>query len=334
MGFIRFFRSSFFIQYFAIALTGIVLWLPAFFHPPQLPLPEGPVILYKLVYKLFSGFPLMAVIFAFLLLWWNTYFILNLFNNNDLIPKNSSLSAMIFMVLNSTFPQQLTLTPTLLALSLILLVLHHLLITYNKPEHFDRVFATGFFTAIAALFYLPALPWFFLVLISFVLFRSGRWREWMAATIGLFTPFLYLAVFLFWNNEFLTTFDQFTTFFKQKLTLPVTIGPEILVPSAIILLLLFWSMAKNRSGGKEGKVEIRIKYNLFLWVLFFFALSFFISHSLMAYHMAIATPSITLILTTALTGLKKHRLVEILLGILFMWLLINNVVINFILQTG
>ena len=113
-----------------------------------------------------------------------------------------------------------------------------------------------------------------------------------------------------------------------------TIGPETLVPSVVILLLLFWAMAKNRSGGKEGKVEIRIKYNLFLWVLFFFAISFFISHSLMAYHIAIATPSITLVLTTALTGLKKHRLVEIILGILFMWLLVNNVVINFILQPG
>ena len=59
--FLRFFRSSFFSQYLAIILAGLLLWGRAFFVPPMMPVATGPVPLYKLLYLLLSGLPLLAV---------------------------------------------------------------------------------------------------------------------------------------------------------------------------------------------------------------------------------------------------------------------------------
>ncbi|MCK9202960.1 MAG: DUF6427 family protein [Bacteroidales bacterium] len=306
----------------------MMLWLPAIIHPPLMPAPEGPVILYSVLYDIFSGTPLLSVILGFILACWETYFFTRLLNKNELIVKNSSLASLIFLILLSIFPDQLTLTPLLPALFFILFVLHHLLIIYSKPEHFDRVFAAGFFTALASLFYLPVLIWFGFIIVSFLLFRSGKWREWIASTIGLLTPYIYLAIYYFWNDEFLLKAHEYSDFFRQLKFGPRCLDPGFWVPEGVILVLTIWGLIKNRRGIMERTVELRAKYSLFIWLLLFSGLTLVYARSLITSNMMLATPAFALIISSAMTGLKKTRLIELVLILLFIGLLINNFIIQ------
>lgn len=328
--FIKFFKSSFFIQYLVIGIVGLMLWLNAFLSPPGMPPPEGPVPLYSLVFNLFQGMPFVATWVGFFLLLAETYWLTRILSVHELVLKNSSLSALVFIVMMSFLPGQLTLNPINIALGFMILILYHLLIAYNKPEHLDRIFAAGFFTAIASMFYLPFILWFVFVVISFLVFRAGNWRAWMAAFIGLLTPFIYLTVWYFWHDEFIARADEFIIFFRDILVFPNPFHTDFFILSGFTLLLAIWGIFRF-SSGPERTVEIRVKTNILLWTLVFTVLSFFFSRSMAIFHPALAMPALAMVITGTLIGLKKTRVAEMILLIYFLSVLINNLFIhNFI----
>lgn len=325
--FIKFFKSSFFIQYLVIAVTGLCLWFSAFLSPPGMPTPEGPVPLYTIVFGLFHGFPLVASIAGFCLVLAETYWLTRILSTHELVLKNSSLSAMVFLVMMSFLPDQLTLNPINIALGFMILILHHLLISYNKPEHLDRIFAAGFFTAVASMFYLPFILWFVFVIISFLVFRAGNWRAWMAAVIGLITPFLYLAVWYFWQESFMVNTRGFTAFFSHVLVFPNPFHTDFYILCGFMVLLALWGIFLFRSG-PEKTVEIRVKTNILLWTFVFTLLSFVFSRSLAIFHPALAMPALAMVITGTLIGLKKTRVAEMILLIYFFAVLVNNLFIH------
>ncbi len=325
--FIKFFKSSFFIQYLVIGITGLSLWLSAFLNPPGMPGPEGPVPLYSIVYSLFHGMPLLASITAFLLLLAETYWLTRILSVHELVMKNSSLSALVFLVMMSFLPEHLTLNPIGIALGFMMLILHHLLISYNKPEHLDRIFAAGFFTAIASMFYLPFILWFVFVIVSFLVFRAGNWRAWMAAFIGLVTPFLYLGTWYFWHDQFMDKALEFYAFFSHILVFPNPFRNDFYVLCGFTLALALWGFFLYRSG-PEKTVEIRVKSNILLWTLVFAFLSFFFSRSMAIFHPALAMPALAMVIAGTLIGLKKTKVAELILLVYFLTVLLNNLFIH------
>ena len=328
--FIKFFKSSFFIQYLVIGITGLCLWFSAFRTPPGMPVPEGPVPLYSFFFHLLHDKPLLATVIGFCLVLAETYWLTRILSHHELVLKNSSLSALVFLVMLSFLPDHLTLNPINIALGFMILILHHLLISYNKPEHLDRIFGAGFFTAVASMFYLPFIFWFVFVIISFLVFRAGNWRAWMAAIIGLVTPFLYLAAWYFWHDEFMVKAMEFPRFFNQILVFPNPFHTDFWILCGFTVLLALWGIFRFQ-GGPEKTVEIRIKTNILLWTLVFTLLSFVFSGSMAIFHPALAMPALTMVITGTLIGLKKTRVAELILLVYFLSVLLNNLFIHNIL---
>lgn len=327
---IKFFKSSFFTQYLVIGITGLSLWSSAFITPVEMPLPDGPVALYRLAYQMLHDFPHLATIIGFCLVLAETYWLTRILSVHELVLKNSSLSALIFLLMMSFLPGYLTLNPINITTGFMTLILYHLFISYNKPGHLDRIFAAGFFTAIASMFYLPFILWFVFVVISFLVFRAGSWRAWMAAFIGLITPFLYLAAWYFWQDELTVNILAFYTFFKQILVFSNPFHTDFWILSGFTVLVSLWGIFLF-SSGPEKTVEIRVKTNILLWTLVFTLLSFLFSRSMAFYHPALATPALTMVITGTLIGLKKTRVAEIILLLYFIIVLLNNLLI---LTTG
>jgi len=326
--FIRFFKSSFFIQYFVIGVIGLFLWIMAFIDPPGMPAPDGPVPFYQLVCSLLNGHPFLATLAGFLLVIAETYWFSTILSNQELVLKNSSLSALVFLVLMSFLPGELTLNPINISLAFMILILYHLLISYNRPGHLDRIFGAGFFTAVASFFYLPFLLWFVFVVIGFLIVRAGNWRAWIAAFIGLVTPFLYLAVWYFWQDELLLRAKEYLYFFSHILVFPNPFHLDFWILSAFTLLLAIWGILSFRSGPVEKTVEIRAKTNIVIWTLFFAGISFAYARSMAIYHPALAVPAFAMVITGTLTHLKKTRVAEMILLIYFFAILLNNLFIH------
>jgi hypothetical protein len=325
--FIKFFKSSFFVQYLVIGITGLCLWANALLNPPGMPAPEGPVPLYDLIYRIFHEMPFIATVLGFCLVLAETYWLTRILSQHELVLKNSSLSALVFLVMMSFLPGQLTLNPISIALGFMILILHHLLISYNKPEHLDHIFAAGFFTAIASMFYLPFILWFIFVIISFLVFRAGNWRAWMAAFIGLITPFLYLATWYFWHDEFMMNALKFHAFFSHMLVFSNPFHTDFWILSGFVVLLAMWGLFLF-SSGPEKTVEIRVKTNILLWTLVFTLLSFVYSGTMAIFHPALAMPALAMVITSTLIGLKKTRMAEIILLVYFISVLLNNLFIH------
>ena len=311
-----------------IGIIGLCLVISAFIAPPGMPDPEGPVPLYTVIYHLLQTKSFVATLIGFLLVMAETYWLTRILSKHELVLKNSSLSALVFVVFMSFLPGQLTLNPINISLGFMILILYHLLISYNKPEHIDRVFASGFFTGIASLFYLPFMLWFVFVIISFLVFRAGNWRAWLAAMIGLATPFLYLAVWYFWQNQLLDHVHAYLIFFSRVLVFTNPFHSDFWVLSGFTLLLALWGIISFRSGPFENTVEIRAKTTIMLWTLVFTLISFIYSRSLAIFHPALAMPAMAMIITATLTRLKKTRIAEMILLIYFFSILLNNLFIH------
>jgi hypothetical protein len=292
-----------------------------------MPAPEGPVPLYSIVYHLFENLPFLATLVGFCLVLAETYWLTRILSVHELVLKNSSLSALVFLVMMSFLPDQLTLNPINIALGFMILILHHLLVSYNKPEHLDRIFAAGFFTAIASMFYLPFILWFVFVIISFLVFRAGNWRAWMASVIGLATPFLYLSAWYFWHDEFMMNAREFSSFFNHFLVFPNPFPTDFYILCGFTVLLALWGIFRFRSG-PERTVEIRVKTNILLWTLVFTLLSFVFSRTMAIFHPALAMPALAMVITGTLIGLKKTRVAELILLLYFFSVLLNNLFIH------
>ncbi len=326
--FIKFFKSSFFNQYLAIGILGIVLWARAFAEPPAMPIPLGPVPFYQLIYHLFHAHPLLPIILGFILVLGEAYWLTEILNRHDLILKNSSLSALVFFVLMSFNPDQLILNPVNISVSFLLMILHHLLISYKKPEHLDRIYAAGFFTSTAALFYFPFLFWFGFILISFILFRSGNWRQWVGSFIGLVTPFIFLAVYYLWFDQLEDRTNEYITAIRQVLVFPNPFQSDFWILGGYSLILALFGLYKLWNGPLERTAEVRAKINIVIWMIPFTIFSFGFSGTLAVYHPALAMPAFTLALTSALTGLKKTKLLESILLFYFLAVLANNLILH------
>ena len=326
--FIRFFRSSFPIQYLVIGLIGFMLWGKSFIQPPPIPMPEGPVPLYNLLYSILSNLPHLAVITGFVLVALETWWLNILLNNNELVLKNSSLASLICIIMMSSSPVYLTVHPLNISILISIAILNNLMRSYNRTDSLDLIYGAGFYTAIGSLFYFPFLLMLAIVPISFFLFRSGRWREWAAALIGFITPFIFLSVYFFVTDQLS---DQVVLYEKMVASFffyTIHLHTDDWIIGIASIVLAAWGLYYLLRGPMEKTVEIRAKTYLIVWLLAISLLSVAYSTTLLVYHLVMLFPTLTLLLTSAFLGIKKKRWAEIIFLIYFLLILINSYFYN------
>jgi len=326
--FIRFFRSSFPIQYLVIGLIGLMLWGKAFIMPPRIPAPEGPVPLYNLLYSLFINMPHLAVILGFLLVLLESWWLNILFNRNELVPKNSSLAALVFLILMSSSPVFLTFHPLNISILITFLILDNLMRSYSRTNDLDLVYGAGFFAALGSLFYFPYLLMLAIIPLSFLLFRSVKWREWASAFIGFLTPYVFLAVFYFLTDQLAGQIVVYEKMVASFFFYPIHLHTDDWVIGIFTLVLAIWGLYYQLSGPMEKTAEIRAKTYLVVWLVVLSLLSVAYSTTLVVYHFVMLFPSLTLMLTSAFLGIKKKRWAEIIFLIYFLLILVNSYFYN------
>lgn len=323
--FLRFFRSSFPVQYLAIGIIALLLWSRAFFQPPPMPSPDGPVPLYALTYYLLSVYPHVATLIGFILTFLTAFLLNNLLTTNDIVPKNSSLTALIYIALMSYFPFLLTLHQLTIATFILLMILDRLFRSYNKSESLELTYVAGFLIGLASLFYMPFLLFFFFLLVAFIIFRNIDWHQWVGSFIGLVTPFIFLSVYYFWFDKWVIKFEEFKHFFLISFDLGPFREPSFLILSGIVLVLLIFGLLTGLARLSDKTIETRKKTNLMIWLIPVMILSIPFSASLLKYHILISFLTVSCLLSMYLLRLKNTFWQEmILIGILGI-LLFNNI---------
>jgi len=322
--FLRFFRSSFFSQYLAIIIAGLLLWGRAFFESPPIPVASGPVPLYKLLFFLLSDFPLLAVILGYFLNLFSAFYLNSLLTKHEILPKNSSLAAFLFLFLVSYYPVLLTLHPVNICLFILLLILEKVFASYSLKDPLEMVYSAGFLIGIGAMFYFPFIFFFALILVAFIVFRILSIREWICSFIGLGSPFIFLIVYYFWFDELKIKILEFFRAFIPFFNLEPFRNPGFLIFTGIQFILLLFGIFAGLARISERNIEIRRKTILLIWLAFFVLLSFPFVGPLLPYHLLISFITVSALLSLYILRLKNTFWQEIFLMLMIFSVLVHN----------
>ena len=322
--FLRFFRSSFFSQYLAIILAGLLLWGRAFFVPPMMPVATGPVPLYKLLYLLLSGLPLLAVFLGYLLNLASAFYLNFLLTRHEILPKNSSLAAFLYLFLVSYYPVLLTLHPVNICLFILLFVLEQIFASYSRKDPLGLAYSAGLLVAIGAMFYFPFIFFYLFILVAFIVFRTSSMREWISSFIGIFTPYLFLIVYYFWFDLARFKILEFGHSFIPHFTLEPFRDTGLLIFTMLQFILLLFGVFAGLARISDRTIEIRRKTILLIWLAVFLILSAPFAGPLISYHLLISFIAVSALLSLYFLRLKNTFWQELLLMTLIILVLIHN----------
>jgi hypothetical protein len=217
--------------------VSLLLWLPAFIHPPNSITFSTYGIAYDYLVGIFRYSERIIVVIAFVALLGQAIIFNVVLVENPFFSKSVFLPALIYVILMSHNPLYLTMHPMLLANFFLIFSLKNLLNTYEKQEAFRESFNASFWVAIATLFYLPAIYFLLLIWVAFILFRISSWREWVISLIGFGIPLLMMAIVFYLADrfDFLLHYypNNFTVF---RTSLSINLHDYIFWPAYLVLM--------------------------------------------------------------------------------------------------
>lgn len=139
--------------------------------------------------------PSISTVVAFLITLVVLYMMQSLNNQFIFVPQRSLLPSLLYVMIGFSFISLQHLTPALAAMPIIILSLKSIFTSYRKDYAEADYFLAGFYMALAAVVYLPALAYLLTIIFSVLIMRPFSWREWVATFAGLLVPFIFLATY-------------------------------------------------------------------------------------------------------------------------------------------
>jgi hypothetical protein len=322
---IRIFRSGYIIKIFMFLIISLLLWIPAFLSPPPIVTESTFGIGYDVILSKLYLSARLATFIAFALLLVQALVFNALLVNNPFFSKSVFLPALIYVILMSHHPSQLTLHPALLANFFLIFSLKNLYNTYDKKEALREAFNTSFWVSLASLFYLPAIFMMLLVWWAFLIFRINTWREWIISVIGAITPYLLLLTVSYLTDGI----DFLAAFYPDNLSwlwadLSITQHDYIFWPVYVILMLVaYYKFSFERN---DKIISVRKGFAVINAFLVLSTLTLLISGPDPHQHAYLILPASAAIIAYYFIETKKRIIAEIL----FLLLLIAIGVAKFI----
>lgn len=273
--------------------------------------------------ELMIGLSILAIVLQALFL---TFVI----NRHSVLKENTHLPALMYVVLMSCFPEQLSFNPLLLANFFIIIFLNSIFNFYRSDSASFHVFDAGLFIGIAGLFYWPALFLFPLTMAALVLLRPFNVKEWIVSLLGLVLPFIVFAIVLFWFdklsvNSIMSLLEPF-----YKMHFSAVYKNTYIILFVILAVLGIASLIKFfQDMSTFAKLRTRKFLMLFVWFFLFAAISYLVSVKRTMISLSFLAIPLSVMFSNYFLSLKKQWLAEGLF-LLLLVAVIYNQVINFL----
>ena len=210
---LRIFRSQSPIQFLLILPLFAGLWYSSFGNGLMQPPANFDTGLYRFIFAQISALPVLTSFIAILLISLQAIVLNYMLIKNNLSLRNNLLPAYIFILLSGSTHSLTQLSAPLIASFFILLGIVELIGMYELKDPFTECFNASFFITIASFFYFPAIAFFLLIWISFLIYRVISWREWIISIVGFFAAALFVWFYFFWHNQELIIWNYIKQFF-------------------------------------------------------------------------------------------------------------------------
>lgn len=230
-----------------------------------------------------------------------------LFNNillrNKAYNENTYVPAFLYVVLFCGTMDFFALTPQLMALTFILFALNHVFRRIDNVVTDELFLYSGIYLGMATFFYLPALIYLVLFLLSLVLFSTAVLRRLLVFLYGSFLIFLVIWAYFFWfeaSGDFLFSFFRAGLFKRPEPLITYADFVRAAFFLGPVALLSFTVLFTQRLTTFQQKMQ-QVMIMLFLGGL----VVVLIARDLSTNELVLFIPSVTFFLVYFMLGLRR-----------------------------
>ena len=327
---IRFFKSSFYLQYIMLFAIAASLWARVYFAPCPLASTSQESVIFNLLNGLIGSDLLISSIIGFAILLVNAFLLNFILIRHELLPQNSLLGVLVFILLMSQSPAALSLNPILCAGLFIIPAFDRILSTYGKADPTQEVFSASFLLALASLFYFPAIILLLLLMLSFAIFGTFSIRILMVAIAGAFAVYLYLFMYYFLADKLEGQYYMYLDWFVTLPGFTMSAGTYQFVVWGMQFLLFIAAMIYSLAHLNEWNIIIRKKVLINIW----FALLAIITLIYEGDNLLIAVLIIVIPVSVVVSGyLANRKRIPLLLELYILLLLLASILNNIFLSS-
>jgi len=316
---LRLLKSSLPLIDFFYLIIAVLFWLVSLLNPFSYPFypNENQGILFSFIGEITKSFPLLQVVLSLIFVLFLAVLLQQIKISYMLIRERTKLVSVIFIIMAGGLVPMHTLHPVYLAALFFLISIYTLFSVFNNSEILPSIFNTGFFLALATLFYLNVIVMLpaFLIVLS-VLRRERKGHEFFVLLLGFIVPWLFAISYAFFANRL----NEILFIFRDMVITPVNHFKNnyiLLGYVAILALLTLIGSFKMLQVYDLSKVSTR-KYYTALFIIFLFSLfSYFIpstSQEMLIISMIPVSILIANLLMVIESGFWREFLFTLLLG--------------------
>lgn len=327
--FIRFFRTSSLINLVMLPLVLMVMWV--FILPkPELANTENAFPLFLYALRGLENMHGVQMVVSALIVVVQAFFLTTVINRHSVLRENSNLPALMYVVLMSCFPEQLSFSPLLFANFFIIIFLNNLFTFFHVDSATFPAFDAGLFIGLASLCYWPALFLFPLIYAGLFILRPFNGREWFSSLLGVLLPFLIFGTALYWFDmlSVASVNSILEPFYRVQFS--TAINETYILLIVILALLILASLAKFfRDIGTFAKLKTRKYLILLVFFFVFAALSYLVASKRSMVGLSFLAIPLSVLFSNYFISLRNQILAE-LLFILLLGAVIYNQVLYFL----
>ena len=320
---LKFFKHNYIAQLIVIVLLLVALWIPVFIsHVSEVAVGTPTTPLYNLIAGIFGSSSLAMTIFAFIIFSVSVLFFNSMLSVNQLVTRNSSIGAFVFVLCMCCVPIQDEFYPFMLACPFIMMAMQTVYLIYQveKPEAY--LMNAGLFVALASMFYFPAIILISWVLLSILIMDVRGVRLSMIPVLGLMFPYFILFVIFYFNQTFIDNIHNYSLVFNELSLEKLGIGTSEMIVFALLFVFLILSLMMIKSGNADNSVSTRKKVNVTILLFVFSFIMLFMKKPVMCNGLIFLVLSV--FISMALCYVKKSKLIDIVLIIMMLAVIANQ----------
>lgn len=320
---LKFFKHNYITQLIAIMLLVAALWIPVFVsHVSEVATGSPITPLYNLVKNIFASSSLALTIFTFVVFGVSVLFFNSMLSVNQLVTRNSSIGAFVFVLCMCCVPIEDEFYPFLLAMPLIMMVLQTVYLIYQveKPEPY--LMNSGFFIAMASMFYFPAILLIAWVLIAMVIMDFRQLKHFLIPILGLVFPYFILFVIFYFNHSLVENINDYALSFRELGFEGLGMSTLELIVVALVFVFTVLSLLVIKSENADNSIATRKKVAVTLWLLAFGFLMLFIQKPVI--YNGLIFMVVAVLISMALCYVEKTKIIDIAIVVLMLTIIVNQ----------
>ena len=282
---------------------------------------------YRTIDWVFGRSPLAYQIIAFLITCFNASILSLQLVRSKAYPENNYLPGLFYVLIVMAIPDGASLSPMLMSSTFILLALNNVFRRVDNEASDELFLFAGIYLGIAVLFYLPAITFFFLLLLSLLIFSTAIPRRLLLYIYGLTIPLILVMANYYW-------FDSIDYFFEQYVGAAFRLDrryyvnwSEFWVISTILIFWMIISLYQVVINGRYGNYETKI-IQIMLLLAVAAAFSVWLDITLQPAHLQLLAPPLAFFFAHYMLLLRRRIIKSLVPVFLVLTLVFNTLVVH------